>query len=199
MTSATTRSNPSATNLVHRNRRATIPASVEASAADRVTQPSLITTAEPPSHPSPPSPPDGSPPNHSTLTADTMADAKPFPFLKLPAELRCQIYEILLTNNRDPNDRVLLANDLKRRCESRKLLLDCKVSCLSSTARRVKKELPRNYQFMNRTEATKTRLDKPLGPSTPLLSVEILRTCREVYQEARHVMYTMNTFSSWSE
>lgn len=94
-----------------------------------------------------------------------------FPFLKLPAEIRNMIYEIWMTNNRDPNDRTLNYNYLSWRSSIRK------------------------HGHLDATRLINSfRKEEPLFASEPLLCTNTLLTCRQVYDEAIGVFYTVNIF-----
>ncbi|KAF2658022.1 hypothetical protein K491DRAFT_713980 [Lophiostoma macrostomum CBS 122681] len=89
------------------------------------------------------------------------------PFFKLPGELRNQIYEILLTNNRDPNDRIINGERVQIRINSRRTFPDNNVSA-----------------------------PKPISPTTPLFHSAILRTCRHAHDEGISILYGKNVFAT---
>lgn len=120
------------------------------------------------------------PPSHRKVT-------KPFPFLKLPAEIRNVIYELLLTNRRDPNNVVIHGNDISYR------------RCLRYYNKRedmnFREDLNDRHGFMNSTSSTLARLTRPLSGIPPLLEVGILRACQQTYKEGLHILHTENYFA----
>jgi hypothetical protein len=98
------------------------------------------------------------------------------PFLKLPGELRNQIYELVLCSARLNN--VILINDLERRKVMRSFR--SKNYKLDGTT----KAMAKLYNIVNETPATIARLSVPIVGLAPILETSILRVCRQTYQEA---------------
>ena len=131
-----------------------------------------------------------------------------FPFMKLPGELRCYIYELLLTPiHREPQkiekynaheighivdqvDRVILGNGLLARAAfgvcNGYTKRDCWcVSCLR----------PSDFGMHLSTPTMKLRIEQNSRDIPALLEISILRLCRQVYHEAIHTLYSKNTFA----
>jgi hypothetical protein len=98
-------------------------------------------------------------------------------FLKLPGELRNQIYELVFCSAR--LDIVILINDLERR--------KCMRSFRAKNYKlyRTTKAMVKPYHMINETAATITRLSVPIVGLPPIFETSILRVCRQTYQEAR--------------
>jgi hypothetical protein len=129
--------------------------------------------------------------NPSSYTSEPVAQCtvtKPFPFLKLPAEIRNVIYELLLTNRRDPNDVVIHGNDLYRRHWLRD---DNELEDLD-----IIKVINDWQGFVNNTPSTLARLTRPVNGIPPLLEVGILRAGRQTYEEGLHILNIKNNFAA---
>jgi hypothetical protein len=125
--------------------------------------------------------------------ADPAQFNKPFPFCKLPGELRNRIYELLLTDQRDLSNRIIHGNDLQRRAEHRS-----RTRRRNFRSLRGYQPLARQHLFLNNTAATLSRLAQPNSKpalKTPLLETSILRVCRQTRQEGMHILYTLNNFA----
>lgn len=147
-------------------------------------------------------------------SANSSADpamAKPFPFLRLPAELRNKIYGYVLTDNREERgfkvprsdgskshfheqiDRVILVNDVARRMERRRI--NQRYADRPEQYRAKKGAgLSKKYHLLNKTGVIKSRLARNLYGSLSLRETSILAVCRQMHREARHVLYSENTF-----
>ena len=120
-----------------------------------------------------------------------------FPFLQLPAEIRNQIYELLLTNQRNPSSRVIHGNNLMRRQE-RRSRIENRAYAFKSGMSTKSLTLARRYLFLNSTHATISRLQEPMAKpelTAPLLDTNILSVCKQTYREGMHILYLSHIFA----
>lgn len=120
---------------------------------------------------------------------------KPFPFFRLPAELRNRIYEFLLTDTRGPEDfvdPVILVNDLNRRKERRAL---SDTPAPSTGQSKKSKALGKRYHMLNDNEINIERFRKRVCELPPLLETAILRVCQQTYNEGSAIMFQGNVFA----
>jgi len=124
-------------------------------------------------------------------------DLKPFPFLKLPGELRNRIYELLLTDTRGPKnfaDPVILTNDLRRRI-TRRTASAFGLPPMSTGLSKKSFQLAKKFYMLNHLEMTRERLRKPVSELPLLLETAILRACRQTYSEGSALLFQKNTFA----
>lgn len=151
--------------------------------------------------------------SYSANSSADLATAKPFPFLRLPAELRNKIYGYVLTDNREERgfyihhidgsmsyfyeqiDRVILVNDVTRRIERRRI--DQRYAERTEQYRARKGAgLSKKYHLLNKTGVMQSRLARNLYGSLPLRETSILAVCRQMHRESQHVLYSENTFGA---
>jgi hypothetical protein len=118
-----------------------------------------------------------------------------FPFLKLPGELRNRIYEYFFTDTRGPQDLadpVIFINDLNRRKERRGTQGNRPVRTgLSNKSLK----LARKHDILNNNGINTSRLKKRITGLPHLLETNVLRVCRQMYEEGSGVMWEVNVFA----
>ncbi|KAF1921007.1 hypothetical protein BDU57DRAFT_439360 [Ampelomyces quisqualis] len=112
------------------------------------------------------------------------------PFMELPTEIRCEIYCYLLTIQHGTTHATISATDFIYRAVIRKARRESP-GTLDEDRKRVKAEYLDDIDLPERTKKTMLEYD---GNDEPLLQIQILRVCRQVYQEAKPIMYKQNAF-----
>ena len=113
------------------------------------------------------------------------------------------IYEELLTNNRNPNDRTLHLAVLYIYEKFRRMLawptnelIGLTPSDISShvVAYWCKYSCYHGAHSGNGSEHIRRLFEQPVVQDTPLLSVNILRVCKQIHSEAHKIIYEKNEF-----
>jgi hypothetical protein len=113
-------------------------------------------------------------------------------FIKLPGELRNQIYDLVFLSARpikSPTDTIILFNDLERR------RLMQRFRSKNYKVDKTTKTFAEPYCMINKTPATITQFSKPVVGLAPVFETSLLRVCQQTYQEAVHLFYRSVTFA----
>lgn len=109
------------------------------------------------------------------------------PLMELSTEIRCEIYRNLLTVQHGTTRATISASEfihraVIREARYRKLIVirDC-----------VEAEY---LDYIDLPERTRNMMRFYQGADEPLIQVQILRVCKQIYQEAKPVMYRQNAF-----